>query len=109
MAEVFTEFEPIFAADDGARYRARACGGPMDDGLWQGWVEFVPLAGSAGGTGGSHGADSEVLRTPRETTQPNRTDTAYWAGGLTPVYLEGAFERAAKPRIETLLSRRGRS
>lgn len=81
MAEVFAEFDSLFA-DDGTRFRARACGGPMDDGLWQGWIEFVPLTGG------------EVLRSPRETTQPNRTDTAYWAGGLTSVYLEGAFERA---------------
>lgn len=87
MAEVFAEFDFVFAGDDDTRYRARACGGPMDDGLWQGWIEFVPL-----GVG-------EVLRSPRETTQPNRTDAAYWAGGLSAVYLEGAFERALHPVV----------
>src|SRR5262249_20090927 len=35
-----------------------------------------------------------VLRSPRETTQPNRTDTEYWSTGLSLVYLEGALSRA---------------
>jgi hypothetical protein len=58
----------------------------MSDGAWQGWIEFVPI-------------DAGVpVRTPRETTQPNRTDTQYWATGLSPVYLEGALARAlSKP------------
>ena len=90
MAEVFAEFDFVFAGDDDTHYRARACGGPMDDGLWQGWIEFVPLDPLGGG---------EVLRSPRETTQPNRTDAAYWAGGLSAIYLEGAFERALHPVV----------
>lgn len=63
-------------------YLARACGRRRPDGLWEGWVEFER-------------DDGEVaVRTERETTQPNRTDLAYWAAGLTAVYLEGAFRRA---------------
>ena len=54
----------------------------MADGKWQGWLEFVPLG------------DGEPVRSSRETTQPNRTDTEYWATGLTYVYLEGALRRA---------------
>jgi hypothetical protein len=73
--------DPVMSAD-GTPYRARACGGPMPDGLWEGWIEFVPIEGGAS------------IRSPRETTQPNRTDTVYWTAGLTPVYLEGALERA---------------
>lgn len=38
--------------------------------------------------------DGRVLRSGRETTQPNLTDLEYWATGVTPVYLEGALERA---------------
>ena len=38
-----------------------------------------------------------MLRSPRETTQPNRQDVEYWATGLTPVYLEGALRRALNP------------
>ena len=54
----------------------------MPDDLWQGWLEFDPVGGG------------ESLRSPRETTQPNRRDTEYWASGLTPIYLEGALKRA---------------
>jgi hypothetical protein len=57
----------------------------MDNEMWQGWVEFLPVDGG------------KAIRTGRETTQPNRQDTAYWATGLTPVYLEGALDRALNP------------
>jgi hypothetical protein len=69
----------------GELYVARACGGPMPDGLWEGWIEFIPMDGGP------------ALRSRRETTQPNRQDAVYWATGLTPVYLEGALERALRP------------
>jgi hypothetical protein len=51
-------------------------------GNWHGWIEFMPLGGG------------EPLCSPRETTQPNRTDVVYWATGLTTVYLQGALARA---------------
>jgi hypothetical protein len=85
VAEVLVQFtDPVFD-DDGRRYIARACGSEMAaDGRWQGWIEFV--------------ADDDVaVRSRRETTQPNRQDTEYWATGLTPVYLEGALRRALNP------------
>jgi len=50
--------------------------------MWEGWVEFDPVDGGP------------TIRTPRETTQPNRADAEYWATGLEPVYLEGALDRA---------------
>jgi hypothetical protein len=85
MAETLLEFpEPVVAAD-GTAYIARACGGELPGGTWQGWIEFIP------GDGGA------PVRSPRETTQPNRADTVYWATGLTPVYLEGALSRALRP------------
>lgn len=84
MADVLVSFNDTIVAD-GVSYRARACGREMDDGRWEGWIEFESLDGS------------EVLRSGRETTQPNRTDVAYWATGLTPVYLEGALDRALHP------------
>jgi len=52
----------------------------MRDGQWQGWVEFVPPSG-------------DPVCSARETTQPNRQDTIYWATGLTPVFLEGSLRR----------------
>lgn len=82
MAETFLTFDTPIKGRDGTTYEARACGGPMDDGRWQGWIEFVPMDGG------------RPVRSPRETTQPNRVDTEYWAGGLSPVYLEGALQRA---------------
>jgi hypothetical protein len=85
MAEVLVEFTEPVEAEDGTRYIARACGGAADNGLWQGWIEFLPTTGG------------EVLRSGRETTQPNRHDAVYWATGLTAVYLEGALERALRP------------
>jgi hypothetical protein len=93
MAETLLQYRHPVKAPDGTQYEARACGGPMPGGgLWQGWIEFVPVAGG------------EPLRSPRETTQPNRVDTEYWATGLSAVYLEGALTRAlAKPtKVVTL-------
>jgi hypothetical protein len=89
MAEVFVQFASPVIATDGTVYRAQACGAPNTDGLWEGWIEFIPVDGGA------------ALRSSRETTQPNRKDTAYWATGLTPVYLEGALERALHPLVRT--------
>lgn len=86
MAEVLVEFtDPVTA--NGRSYIARACGSEMADGMWQGWIEFVPLG------------DGEPVRSARETTQPNRQDTEYWATGLTYVYLEGALKRATQPLV----------
>jgi hypothetical protein len=85
VAEVLVQFtEPIVA--DGVAYMAKACGGPTADGLWQGWIEFTPVTGG------------RTIRSRRETTQPNKVDSIYWATGLTTVYLEGALERALKSR-----------
>jgi hypothetical protein len=85
MAEVLTEFVDVVFARDGELYQARACGGPDHSGRWEGWVEFV------------NRRTGDVVRSGRETTQPNRTDTVYWSTGLTAVYLEGALERALHP------------
>jgi hypothetical protein len=82
VAETLLQFQEHVSAPDGTVYEARACGAPLAGGLWQGWIEFIPV--NAG----------DPLRSPRETTQPNRVDTVYWATGLTGVYLEGALRRA---------------
>jgi hypothetical protein len=85
MAQVFTEFEATVSDENGREFIARACGRECDDGHWEGWLEFVPLDGGV------------VIRSARETTQPNRVDTEYWATGLTGIYLEGALKRALEP------------
>jgi hypothetical protein len=83
-AETLLQLSSLATGPDGSKYEARACGAPMPDGCWEGWIEFVPIAGGG------------PVRTSRETTQPNRTDTEYWASGLTPVYLDGALNRALR-------------
>lgn len=72
------------AGANGTTYAAHVIGEPRDDGTWAGWIEFRPEPPSSGA----------VLRTDRETTQPDRRALEYWAGGLEPVYLEGALTRA---------------
>jgi hypothetical protein len=68
-----------------AKFRVRIEGEERKDGTWSGRVAFVD--------------GKNVVRTGQETSQPNRKALEYWATGLEPVYLEGAFERAneAKP------------
>ena len=90
MAEVLVEFSDPVKAEDGRVFMAQACGSEMQNGLWQGWIEFVPVGGG------------DPLRSTRATTQPNRQDTVYWATGLTPVYLEGALQRTLRPLAKAL-------
>jgi hypothetical protein len=67
----------------GNLYEIFIYGAPRLDGTWEGWLEFVPL-------------DSALSsrRTERETTQPDLPALEYWATGLEPAYLAGAFERS---------------
>src|SRR5436309_1954672 len=64
------------------RYRARAVGRVRSDGMWEGWIEFVDVA------------EDERLLTNIETMQSNERAFRYWAAGVGPAYLEGAFRRA---------------
>jgi hypothetical protein len=82
MTETIHEYTTRFQTEDGTRYAILAQGELREDGMWEGWLEFQPLGGGL------------PLRTGRETTQPSRVTLAYWASGLEPIYLEGAFERA---------------
>jgi hypothetical protein len=81
MAEVILTFSETFIID-GVPSRVRVCGRPAGN-VWEGWLEFI-------------GPTGEPLVTPRETTQPDRAAVEYWATGLSPTYLEGALQRAAR-------------
>jgi hypothetical protein len=84
MAEVLVSFDhPV--RDNGGVYHARAVGRLANDGMWEGWLEFVPADGG------------DVLVTGVESRQPERIHLDYWATGLTHVYLEGALNRARRP------------
>ena len=85
MAEVLHVFEDTVLLD-GEPYTAQVAGRP-DGHTWEGWIEFV----ARNRTG--------ALRTPRETTQPDRAALVYWATGLSTTYLEGALRRALDPPV----------
>jgi len=85
MSEVIHIFDISVVLDD-VPYRAQVVGRPTGN-IWEGWIEFESLDGS------------DVRRTGRETTQPNRDALTYWATGLSGTYLEGALLRALEPLI----------
>jgi hypothetical protein len=70
----------------GVEYAVRVYGRGRSDGTWEGWLEFVAVGAPL------------VLRTGRETTQSSREALTYWASGLEPAYLQGAFARARRDR-----------
>src|SRR5688572_26794925 len=87
MAEVLRSFdEPIRHAS--GTYHARVVGRYAEDGMWEGWLEFVPM--EKGG---------ELVVSAAESRQPERVHLEYWAQGLSPVYVEGSLERALHPII----------
>lgn len=86
MPELLRTFEdPVADSVGHTYYVVRACARAGEGGLWEGWLEFVPSDGSP------------VLRSQRETTQPNLADAQYWADGLTKVYTEGSLGRTLDP------------
>ncbi len=85
MAQTLIRFDTPVIHRDGRQYRAQACGRELENGQWEAWLEFEDMT------------SGEILRSQRETTQPNQKDAVYWATGLTPVYLEGALDRILHP------------
>jgi hypothetical protein len=84
MPELIHEFKNHVESENGVRYSVMVYGECRTDGNWEGWLEFRPENALAG------------IRTGRETTQPDRSALVYWASGLEPIYLEGAFDRALR-------------
>lgn len=82
MDELIQTYAEVIRDARGEEFVASAHGGERDDGTWEGWLEFRTASG-------------DVRRTERETTQPNREALRYWASGLEPLYLDGAFARAS--------------
>ena len=83
MKQLIHAFPAHVLDESGRRYVAAAYGAQRSDGSWTGWLEFAPGAG-----------EGPVLTTHNETSQPNREALEYWASGLEPIYLDGAFARA---------------
>lgn len=82
MSELIQRYEPRLHDDNGVTYTVTAWAEETLQGTWEGWLEFYPTDNR-----------NLILRTQRETTQPNRPAVEYWASGLEPIYFEGAFER----------------
>lgn len=82
MSERIHTYSYGFDGPSGRHYRVHVHGHERRDETWAGWLVFEPDDGG------------EPIVTGRETTQPNRTDLEYWAGGLEIAYFEGALQRA---------------
>ena len=87
MAEVLRSFETT-VTDESGTYHPRVVGRQAEDGMWEGWLEFVPLDGGG-----------EILVGPIESRQPEYEHLVYWSSGLTPIYLEGSLHRARRPVV----------
>jgi hypothetical protein len=79
MAEMVHEFATAVRGSDHCEYKARAFAEKRGN-VWVGWLEFVGPRGTR--------------KTGEETSQPDRDAVAYWASGIEPVYLDGAWHRA---------------
>lgn len=85
MVELVHEFRAHVIGPDGRRFVARVYGAPHPTGpVWDGWLVFFPEDRGSAMVG------------DRETTQSNRVELGYWAGGIEPIYLEGALDRAVR-------------
>jgi hypothetical protein len=85
MAEVLRSFDEQIRHSSGATYHPRVVGRYAKDGMWEGWLEFVPVDGG------------KVVVSAVESRQPERIHLDYWAKGLTVVYAEGSLDRALHP------------
>ena len=85
MSEIIADLDTTVTSSDGHEYYVQVAAEPLASGNWEAWLEFVPLEDSL-----------DVLLTKTETTQPTRDDVVRWSTTLTPVFLEGAFARAAR-------------
>ena len=85
MSRLVHEFSTLVEGPNGTEHTARVRGEEeVENGHWQGWIEFVPADGGA------------ALQTSRETTQSSWEHLRYWASGLSPSYLEMAIRRARR-------------
>ena len=82
MSELIQTYTEVIRDSRGEEFVASAHGEARADGTWEGWLEFRTASG-------------DLRRTERETTQPSLDALRYWASGLEPLYLDGAFARAS--------------
>jgi hypothetical protein len=83
VRELIHEYTTRIRNAGGTTYVVRVYAEERADRTWYAWLEFEPVDWR-----------KPMLRTDQETSQPNREAVEYWAGGIEPVYLEGALARA---------------
>ena len=83
MSKILADLDTTIVSLKGDEYYVQVIGEHLATGVWEAWLEFVPLDDAL-----------EVLRTTTETTQTTREDVVRWSETLTQVYLQGAFARA---------------
>ncbi len=72
---------------EGRPFLARIYASQRTDGTWVAWIAFL------------NQETGEMRSTSPETSQSKLSDVVYWAGGIEPTYLEGAFHRATRLRV----------
>jgi hypothetical protein len=91
MFELLRGYEPV-ADSAGTLYRPRVYSRVETDGRWSGWlVLFSTTAG-------------RVISSGRETTQQTYDALVHWATTLSPIYFEGALNRALTLQPEAALA-----
>jgi len=95
MPEIIADLETTVVAPEDGEYYVQVVGEPLANGMWEAWLEFVPLDDTL-----------NVLITKTETTQSTRDDVMRWSEALTATYVQGAFARAVQPRGGRTLVRR---
>ena len=82
MTELIVDLPYRVIDSDGVEYFTSVAAEQRADGMWEAWLEYVPLD------------ESDALLTGTETTQSTREDLVRWADTLTETYVQGAFPRA---------------
>ena len=90
MNDLVHTYSEVVRDPEGRGYAASVHTLERIDGMWETWLEFRGL-----------GRDV-MLRTQRESEQPNHRAVMYWASGLQPSYLDGALLRATRMRLTEL-------
>lgn len=93
MSEVIVDLPYRLLDTQDREFLVSVAGEQRLDGIWEAWLEFVPLD------------DADVLLTPTETTQSNRAALQHWAEVLEETYVQGAFRRAVAASDEAFVSR----
>lgn len=83
-------FSEVVRDPEGRGYAAEVHARERVDGIWETWLEFRGLGRNV------------LLRTHRESEQPNRRAVLYWASGLQSSYFDGALLRATRVRLTEL-------